>query len=394
MVRRNKGSRLAVHDTCHDNTALLLKLCKRPVAEHAMKNQPEWWDPYSCQPYTMKSEEKPRSGMGNVWEYTKVAASNLVGLPAITYQTLALQKQPANLPASEFVGLSIAPDEEYKSALIEMVDELGVKQLLMRIPSWDVNDLDRYVAFLELFPRNEFVINILQSRDSVNNLNEWQQQVAKIIRATQHITKTYWIGNAVNRTKWGCVHSGQALDLQVAVEELRGEFPGLKLLGSSIIDFEPLLSWRTLWNFRKFQIEGNAALLYVNRRHSPYGTQYGVFDLENKLRLAKAMTKLSNRCDDSLWITETNWPLLDTKPYTPNSGNPTRTVDEETQAKYLKWYYQIAWQTGWVDRVYWWQLINPGYGLVDHRQGSLRKMPSYYAFKDIIGGELSLVPDR
>jgi hypothetical protein len=234
----------------------------------------------------------------------------------------------------------------------------------------------------------------LQSRDSVNNLAEWQQQVASIIRATEHITKTFWIGNAVNRTKWGCVHSGQALDLQVAVEELRGEFPGLTLLGSSIIDFEPLLSWRTLWNFRKFHLEGNAALLYVNRRHSPYGTQYRIFDLENKLRLAKAMTKLSNRCDDSLWITETNWPLLDSKPYTPNSGNPATTVDEETQAKYLKWYYQIAWQTGWVDRVYWWQLINPGYGLVDHRGGSLRKMPSYYAFKQIIDGELALVPDR
>ena len=359
-----------------------------------MKNQPDWWDPYSCQPYKMQDDEKPRSGLGNVWEYAKVAGSNLIGLPAITYQTLALKKSPANIAADQFVGLSIAPDVEYQSALVEMVEELGVKQLLIRIPSWDVAALDDYVRFLELFPDNEFVINILQSRDSVNRLTEWQQQVAGIIRATQHITQTFWIGNAVNRTKWGCVHSGQALDLQVAVEELRGEFPGLTLLGSSIIDFEPLLSWRTLWNFRKFHLEGNAALLYVNRRHSPYGTQYRVFDLENKLRLAKAMTKLSNRCDDSLWITETNWPLLDTKPYTPNSGNPATTVDEETQAQYLKWYYQIAWQTGWVDKVYWWQLINPGYGLVDHRGGSLRKMPSYYAFKEIIDGQLGLVPDR
>jgi len=178
------------------------------------------------------------------------------------------------------------------------------------------------------------------------------------------------------------------------VEELRSEFNDLSLLGSSIIDFEPLLSWRTLWNFRHYHLQANAALLYVNRRHSPYGTQYGIFDLENKLRLAKAMTRLSNRCDDSLWITETNWPLLDTKPYTPNSGNPSRTVDEPTQAMYLKQYYQIAWQTGWVDRVYWWQLINPGYGLVDHREGSLRRMPSYYAMQELIRGDLSTLPER
>ena len=358
-----------------------------------MKNQPDWWDPYSCQPYKMQDEEKPRSGGGNIWEYSKVAGSNLLGLPAIIYQYLRLKKSPANIAADQFVGLSIEPDKQFQAAIIEMVEELGVKQLLLRIPSWDTGALQDYVEFLELFPKHEFVINILQSRDSVQNLDVWQQQVADIVKATQHITKTYWIGNAVNRTKWGCVHSGQALDLQESIEALRTDFPGLRLLGSSIIDFEPLLSWRTLWNFRDYHLQANAALLYVNRRHSPYGTQYGIFDLENKLRLAKAMTRLSNRCDDQLWITETNWPLLDTKPYTPNSGNPTRTVDEETQAKYLKWYYQIAWQTGWVERVYWWQLINPGYGLVDHRDGYLRKMPSYYAFKEIVAGELGEVPE-
>ena len=232
-----------------------------------MKNQPDWWDPYSCQPYKMQDHEKPRSGFGNVWEYAKVAGSNLLGLPAITYQTLALKKSPANIAADQFVGLSIAPDQQYQSALLEMVEELGVKQLLMRIPSWDTQALDDYVRFLELFPNTEFVINILQSRDSVTDLVEWQQQVANIIDATQHITKTFWIGNAINRTKWGCVHSGQALDLQVAVEELRTQFSDLTLLGSSVIDFEPLVSWRTLWNFRKFHIQANAALLYVNRRH-------------------------------------------------------------------------------------------------------------------------------
>ena len=234
-----------------------------------MKNQPDWWDEYSCQPHKMQDDEKPRSGFANIAEYGKVAASNLLGLPAITYQYLALKKEPCNIGADKFVGLSIEPDAKYQSALVEMVDELGVKQLLLRIPSWDVAAIDDYVRFLELFPKQQFVINILQSRDSVNNLGQWQQQVATIIRATKHITSTYWIGNAVNRTKWGCVHSGQALDLQEKVEELRAEFEGLTLLGSSIIDFEPLLSWRTLWNRRKFHLQANAALLYVNRRHSP-----------------------------------------------------------------------------------------------------------------------------
>ena len=56
------------------------------------------------------------------------------------------------------------------------------------------------------------------------------------------------------------------------------------------------------------------ALLYVNRRGSAYGKQYRYFNLERKIRLNKAMLKLSNNTQDNLWITETNWPLLDTAP--------------------------------------------------------------------------------
>lgn len=359
-----------------------------------MNNQPEWWDPYSCQPYKLPDDKKSRTELANLIEYSKVAGSALIGLPAIIYHYIRQQKVPARIPSIDFVGLSVSPNTEYQLAIQEMVEELGVKQLLLRIPSWDVGALDEYVAFLELFPQQEFVINILQSRESVRNQQVWRQQMADIINATQHITRTFWIGNAINRTKWGCVHSGQYLDLQETAETLRADFADLFLLGSSIIDFEPLLSWRTLWNFRAYHLQANAALLYVNRRHSPYGRQYGIFDLENKLRLIKAMTRLSNRCDDRLWITETNWPLLNTKPYTPNSGHSSRTVDEATQAQYLKLYYQIAWQTGWVERIYWWQLINPGYGLVDHRQGRLRKMPAYYALQQIMNGDLSQPPIR
>ena len=132
-----------------------------------MKNQPEWWDPYSCQPYKMADQDKPRSGLANIIEYSKVAASNLLGLPAISYQYLKLKPKPAEIPADQFIGLSISPDHNYQNALLEMVDELGVKQLLLRIPSWDLNAIDDYVKFLESFPKHEFVINVLQRVETV-----------------------------------------------------------------------------------------------------------------------------------------------------------------------------------------------------------------------------------
>ena len=324
----------------------------------------------------------------NSCEYAKIFASTLVGLPAIIYRYLSLVKQPCNHDSSQFIGLSLQLDRQWQSAIEDMVAELGVQQLLIRIPVWDADNVEHYVHFMEQFPQQQWLVNILQNRESVENPALWKRQLRMIFSAIKPVTTKFWIGNAINRSKWGCRHCGDYLRLQECVEELRTEFPDLFVLGSSVIDFDPLVWWRTLWNRCHYQLQANAALLYVDRRLSPYNRQLGVFDLESKLRLVKAMTGLSNRCDDKLWICETNWPLLNTKPYTPNSGDPTCSVDEPTQAQYLKWYYKIAWQSGWVERVYWWQLINPGYGLVDSRGGKLRKMPSYYAFQSLISGEL------
>jgi len=162
-------------------------------------------------------------------------------------------------------------------------------------------------------------------------------------------------------------------------------------LGSSVIDFEPLVTLRTLFNGRNYLFDACASELYVNRRGSPRRKQFGLFGLHEKIKLISAMSKLSNRIHDAdapsrLWITETNWPLLNTRPWTPNSGDPRSTVDESTQAQYLREYYEIAWATGLVERVYWWQLINPGYGLVDHRHGRLRKLPAFHMFQEVVEG--------
>ena len=323
-----------------------------------------------------------------------MAFGALIGLPFIVASYLSLRAKPSQASPETFVGLSIDLGFGYEAEQIEMVRDLGVKQVLLRIPSWDVDNLDRYVSLLAQLEACDLVINILQSRESTADLNTWRQQVHQIVASTIPYTSTYWIGNAMNRTKWGCKHSGEALGLHEVINSLQAQYSNIFILGSSIIDFEPLLTWRSLFNAASFRLNAVAALLYVNRRHSPYGTQYGIFDLRNKLRLTKAMVRLSPRSDNQLWITETNWPLLNTKPYTPNSGNPSRTVDEETQAKYLTLYYQIAYQTGWVERVYWWSLINPGYGLVDHRDGTLRKLPSYFAFKALLNGTLTHKPTK
>lgn len=267
-----------------------------------------------------------------------------------------------------------------------MVDELGVNELLVRAPVWDLQEVESLARYMQRFKGKRFLVNVLQNREYVLDHNAWKTNLAEVIRLCSENAHTFQIANAVNRTKWGCNHTGEYLDLMDASQEVFDASSAHEFLASSTIDFEPLSTLRTLFNLRDHSFGGCASALYVNRRGSPGTRQFGLFDLAAKIRLIAAINSLSNRSSGDLWITETNWPLLNTKPWTPNSGNPRSTVDEDTQARYLTDYYRIAWKTGLVKRVYWWQLINPGYGLVDHRGESLRKMPSYFAFADIAKG--------
>ena len=346
-------------------------------------DQPSWWDPHSDQPYKLPKGEKPRATSAQVYEYLKTALTALVASPGVAWRYAF--PGPKNYPkAIDFVGLGISPDHGDVNQLQDLVSELGVKRLLLRVPSWHCEQVDYYLRFAERFPDNSFLINILQSRDSVERPQEWRRALEVITDAFLPVTKEFQIGNAINRTKWGCRHTGEYLSLLEATDSIRKSHPGIVLGGSSVIDFEPLATLRTLINFHPFQLDACASAMYVNRRGSPRSKQYGLFSLREKLRLIFAITKLSRRSRGELWITETNWPLLNTKPYTPNSGLPRSTVDEETQARYLTDYYRIAHALGYVSRVYWWQLVNPGYGLIDHRDGEMRKMPSFFSFKRLL----------
>ena len=41
--------------------------------------------------------------------------------------------------------------------------------------------------------------------------------------------------------------------------------------------------------------------------------------------------------------------------------------------------------SGYVERIYWWQLAAPGYGLVDSRETPGRRRPSFRAFRTLAG---------
>jgi hypothetical protein len=60
-------------------------------------------------------------------------------------------------------------------------------------------------------------------------------------------------------------------------------------------------------------------------------------------------------------------------------------VDEETQADHLVRYYLLTLGTGLVERVFWWQVVARGYGLVDPADpASPRRRPSFFALQTLI----------
>jgi hypothetical protein len=113
------------------------------------------------------------------------------------------------------------------------------------------------------------------------------------------------------------------------------------------------------------------------------GAMYGIFDLAAKIRLLATIQSMSSKVTQrGLYVTETNWPIAGTAPYAPTSEK--ECVSMERYCTYMIDYFKIASESGFVSRIYWHQLVAPGYGLIDNRYGKMRKTRAFFALKDLI----------
>ena len=196
----------------------------------------------------------------------------------------------------------------------------------------------------------------------------------------QHVD-IFEIGSTINRAKWGFFSVDEYNNFyKVAYDLKNSKFPHIKLIGSGVIDFEYHFSAHTLFNLFKYHYDGVAALLYVDRRGAPENMQMG-FNLQDKIALLGTMIWLSPKSSHILHITETNWPISGTAPYAPTSER--ECVSEELYADYLLRYYLLAFASQQVDSVSWHQLIAPGYGLVDNRDG-IKKREAFETYKFMV----------
>lgn len=344
-----------------------------------MNKNPFIWDDKSDQPFILKDKEyKKAMRKKHMWDYVPMLLSNLFIYP-LGLMTSSLFKGKQN-KAQNFFGMSVYLEKGEEQ--VNFVKELGVKKLLIRMPLSDIEKIDEYVAFASKFEDCEILINILQSREFIDDKELLKTSFEKIFKRFKNITKEFQIGNAINRTKWGFFSVKEYLEFYKVAFDLRNEkFSEVKLLGPSVIDFEYHFTIRALFSKYNIFFDKVSSLLYVDRRGAPENKQMLSFDIVKKIDFLYALASLSKRSTNKLVITETNWPISNTKPYAPTSE--FECVDEDDYARFMLRYYLLALGSKKVETVYWHQLIAAGYGLIDHRKG-LRKRTAFDVYKTML----------
>lgn len=339
--------------------------------------QPFAWDHYSDQPAIIRDKALKR-------QMRRSALPSLIKTFLITLITLpiALLWMPftgrRTIKGEDFFGMGVNLDKEPNTTPY-LLDELGVKKILIRIPLWEMDRLSEYVAFIRSLAGKEITVTLLQDREHITSTDMTRDHFIQIFEALDGVCHTYIIGSTINRAKWGFFSVNEYLDFYVIAYDLKqSRFPHLKLIGSNVIDFEYHFSAHTLFNLKNVCFDAIGSLLYVDRRGAPENFQMG-FNLMGKINLLSSLISLSPKTSNELIITETNWPIKNTAPYAPTSEH--ECVNEKDYSDYMVRYYLLAFASQKVRCVYWHQLIAPGYGLIDNREGIIRKRSAFEAYR-------------
>jgi tRNA A-37 threonylcarbamoyl transferase component Bud32 len=369
------------------------------------------WDRLSDQPHQHAGRlSKLRVRLADTSIHATTAATVARALPRVWRRYRELPRELYGGPVPwDGAGVCLRPWPEAPEALLALVEQLGTRHLLLRLHPWQEDHRPEEELAAELSRRGyDLTFALPQNRDLVRDPARWRASLACLGERFTPYGKRFQIGQAINRSKWGVWNLRDYVELARGAEEVLRLHPGVELLGPAVIDFEYHLTIAAL-NLKGagFQFDAVSGLLYVDRSGPPEGRQLG-FDAVDKVRLLRAIADTGVNCrwaqegaegpegpggpvgkgnagspgNGRCWITEMNWPLWE-GPHSPAGRNVS--VDEDTQADYLVRYYLLTLGTGLVERVFWWQLVARGYGLVDPGEAPEgRCRPSFLALRTML----------
>jgi len=337
------------------------------------------WNPLTDQPHNVASRrERLLVHLRNIKSYLSLLPPNLKRLYPMVKLYYDYRRQLYQQPVAfdALGGVAVSPRALPAEEALTYLKELGVQRTLVRLPSWEREKLASYQDYIQILRKGEMevMVALLQNRDDVLDPARWEGFLLEVRDALDGLCRDIEIGHAWNRTKWGIWTYQEYLQLARPAFSLIKE-SGFRALGPAVIDFEFHLYPPVL---QEIDFEPVTSLLYVDRVGAPENKQFG-WSTSAKVALLKAMVDGATDKKRELWVTEVNWPLAGTGDYSPAAGKPN--VSEEEQANFLVRYYLLVGATGLVRRIYWWQLVAPGYGLIDSRDKVWRQRPAYYALK-------------
>ena len=345
------------------------------------------WDYYNNQPHPINNKKlKNKLSLLSWYSNLKIIFATLFSL--LILPIFYLKNRESYGKKINNFGLCVNIDNPIESQrkisdeeLIDMIEELSINNILVRIPLADFHNIEKYLSFIKQLQPKNVLVCLLQDRDHISDLNLTKERLDFIFEKLKDFVTEFQIGNSINRKKWGFFSVDDYFSFfKVAYDLKKDKHHKIKLLGGNIIDFDIPFFARSVFHFKSLFYDGVASQLYVDRRGAPEQTQFGL-DTLAKIRTYAALANASLKTSDEIYITEVNWPLSDFAPWAPSK---THLIKESLQSSYLVRYYLLMLASGKIKKCYWHQLVAPGYGLVNNLNKEIVKRDAYYSYKYLI----------
>lgn len=295
------------------------------------------------------------------------------------YRELIAQSFQQPVPFAGAIGLTLDAEPSTWTRQLNFLDQLqGAQRIPLLLRVYHHQNTEAWHWTLDqaagLHQRGHSVaLALVQDRRALRDPQSWRQMLTLAFDHAHAFADFFEVGHAVNRSKWGVWDYREYAQLLQPLRAILAQYPDVRVTGPACIDFEPLAMAGILANLpADIRFQALSHHLYVDRRGAPENRQ-GRFDTVAKCALLRAFAKAHRLPEDRPLITEVNWPLLGTGPWSPVTSpyetlDPRRndpSVSEDTYASFMARYLLLTLASGHIARVYWWRLAARGFGLID-----------------------------
>lgn len=386
--RRHQRSRKWRHPIRTIRQWLQPPLDQKQVSTGQPSERDAWlWDEYSGQPSVMlRSPERRRERRSaDSW---KILVSCLGKGWSIWrhYRQLKKQSYDLKLNMTGRFGVCVEIDDQFEQQLQQLRQTPGLSVFVRLYFHLGPDHLDAATRAIQRLSEagHPVGIGLVQSRQAVINPNDWQAFMKDALARVHSYIHCVEVGHAVNRVKWGLWNLHEMAALWHGVAALKEQYPGLTFIGPAVNDFE-FQYYPALLDLHGDSVDALSCHLYVDRRGAPENAQNGFATLEKALA-GKAIAQAYDKA--GFYITEVNWPLENTGLYSPLAGayqhreqSPSKLhISEHDSAAYMIRYALITICSGATERLWWWRLAHPGFGLIDNKDG-WRERPGWLALQ-------------